>query len=351
MGVLKAVNRVASVFTSPATPEDYLQVINPLSSARQLRGVVTKVKRESDRSVTIAFRPGRGWQPHLAGQYARIGVEIDGVRQWRSYSLSTPEGADPQVTVTAIGRVSSHLVEHTRVGDVLFLAPPQGEFLLPTGPRPLLMITAGSGITPVRSMLLTLLPKRADADVVLLHSAPTESDSLFLDELRELAREHSGFTLITRFTRQDGRVDFTDPVELDALVPDWRSRKAYVCGPTPLLDDTELLWTSAGLPDSLAVERFTTQLLVPEDTTGGRVTFARSDKEVECDGTRPILEEGEDAGVLMPSGCRMGICRTCLVPLVSGQVRDMRTGEICSDEGELVQTCITSPVGPVHLDL
>ncbi|MBD2759403.1 ferredoxin reductase [Yimella sp. cx-573] len=351
MGVRSAMHRVASVLTSPATPEDYLQVINPLASSRQLRGVVTGVRREGARSATIAFRPGRGWNPHLAGQWARIGVEIDGVRQWRSYSLSTAEGDDPEITVTAIGRVSSYLVDHTRVGDLLFLAPPQGEFILPTGPRPLLMITAGSGITPVMSMLRTLVPKRPDADVVLIHSAREPESALFASELTDLAGKYPGLHVITRFTGRQGRIDFSSAAALDELCPDWRSRKAYVCGPTDLLDDTEKVWANAGLPQGLQVERFAPALLAPSDTDGGTITFAKSDKEATADGSTPILQVGEDAGVIMPSGCRMGICRTCLTPLVSGQVRDLRTGEIHSDEGELIQTCITAAMGPVHLEI
>lgn len=95
--------RALGVFTAPFPPEEFLGLVNPLSSARQLRGVVTRVTPETDHSTTIHFRPGRGWSAHAAGQYARIGVEIDGVRQWRSYSLSAAEGHDPAITVTAIG--------------------------------------------------------------------------------------------------------------------------------------------------------------------------------------------------------------------------------------------------------
>ncbi|GAB3581294.1 ferredoxin reductase [Calidifontibacter terrae] len=351
MGVRSAVNRVATAFTSPLSPQDYFQVFNPLASARQLRGVVTSVTRHGHRSATIAFRTGKDWEPHLAGQYARIGVEIDGVRQWRSYSLSAAEGDDPAITVTAIGRVSTYLVEHTRRGDLLFLAPPQGDFVLPTGPRPLLMITAGSGITPVMSMLRTLLPRRRDADVVLIHSARTEAESLFTDELRQWEHDHEGFHVVRRLTATDGRIDFADPATLDRLCPDWRSRKAYVCGPAPLLDAAETLWKSAGLPDGLSVERFAAAELVSPDTVGGSVVFGRSDKEISTDGTTTLLELGEEAGVLMPHGCRMGICRSCLIPLISGQVRDLRDGEVRCDEGELIQTCISTPVGPVHLDI
>ena len=169
-GPVRALRRVASVLTTPLAPEDFISLVNPLASTRQLRGIVTKVVPETTDSATIHFRPGKGWNAHEAGQWARI-VEIDGVRQWRSYSLSAPAGADPAITVTAIGFVSIALVRDTKPGDVLFLDVPQGDFVLPRHPRPLLMLTAGSGLTPVMSMIRTLVPRRPDADVVLIHSS------------------------------------------------------------------------------------------------------------------------------------------------------------------------------------
>lgn len=342
--------RALGVFTAPFPPEEFLGLVNPLSSARQLRGVVTRVTPETDHSTTIHFRPGRGWSAHAAGQYARIGVEIDGVRQWRSYSLSAAEGHDPAITVTAIGRVSQYLVQHTRVGDVLFLAPPQGDFVLPPGPRPLLMLTAGSGITPVMSMIRTLVPRRRDADVVLIHSSRTPQTTLFREELAELAQDNPGLHVVHRYTAVEGRLDLRSPDQLEATCPDWRSRKAYVCGPTELLDDATDFWRTFHAEDALSVERFETGLLAG-DAAGGRVVFEKSDKEAEAEGSTTLLEVGENAGVLMPHGCRMGICHSCLTPLLSGQVKDLRTGEIRSDEGELIQTCISAAAGPVHLDV
>ncbi len=128
--------RIAAVLTTPPlAPEDVLALFNPVYSSRQLRGIVTRVVQETAQSATIFFRPGRGWHAHLAGQWARIGVDLNGgVRQWRSYSLSAPAGKDPAITVTDVGSVSGTLVRKTRVGDVLFLAPPQGDFVLPEHP-------------------------------------------------------------------------------------------------------------------------------------------------------------------------------------------------------------------------
>jgi ferredoxin-NADP reductase len=347
---------VASLLTTPREPEDFLNLVNPLASARQLRGVVTKVVRETADSTTIHFRPGRGWNPHAAGQWARIGVEIDGVRQWRSYSLSAAVGHDPAITVTAIGVVSTALARDTKVGDILFLDTPQGDFVLPEHPRPLLMLTAGSGLTPVMSMIRTLVPRRPDADVVLIHSARTREDALFHDELLELADQFPGLTVRHWFTREEGgrRLDLSDVTDLETLCPDWRERAAYACGPTDFLDAATELWLRDGEDAAhphLTIERFAPVLLEGSGGEGGLLTFEKSDKELEVDGDVPLLEAGEECGVVMPSGCRMGICRSCLVPLVAGKVRDLRTGEVHGDEGELIQTCVNAAAGPVHLDI
>lgn len=362
---LRKLTQAASLLTTPLAPEDFLSLFDPVFSARQLRGVVTRVVSETSNSATIFFRPGRGWRAHLAGQWARIGVELDGVRHWRSYSLSTAAGRNPAITVTDVGSVSGHLVSNTRPGDVLFLAPPQGEFVLPDRPRPLLMLTAGSGITPVMSMIRTLVPRRPDADVVLIHSSRTPEQSIFHEELRELADQFSNLRATHWFTQERGRLDFRSPAELEELCPDWRERAAYACGPTGFLDDAEALWAAesaavktgipAGAqpagPGTLVIERFSTALAAGAGNDGGLVTFEASDREVEADGDTPLLDVGEDAGVLMPSGCRMGICHSCLIPLRAGQVRDLRSGETQGEPGQLIQTCVSAAAGPVNLDI
>lgn len=373
----RPLSRLASVLTTPLAPEDVLALFNPVYSSRQLRGVVTKVVQETAQSATIFFRPGRGWRAHLAGQWARIGVELDGVRQWRSYSLSAPAGQDPAITVTDVGSVSGTLVRKTKVGDILFLAPPQGDFVLPEHPRPLLMLTAGSGITPVMSMIRTLIPSRPDADVVLIHSSRTEKESIFREELAELADQFPNFRLAQWFTHGRGRLNFTSPAEIGEICPDWQERAAYACGPESFLDDAEAMWhraaveagtsgsadaegtsgdqgtgtQSTGTKGTLTIERFNTKLVGGDGSEGGLVTFEASDREVQADGDVPILDVGEDAGVLMPSGCRMGICHSCLTPLLSGSVRDLRTGEIHGEPGQLIQTCVSAAAGPVNLEI
>jgi len=116
------------------------------------------------------------------------------------------------------------------------------------------------------------------------------------------------------------------------------------------MDAAEVHWQQENLADRLRLERFRPRLLA-DAGEGGDVVFAQSATTVTADGDTAILDAGEAAGVLMPSGCRMGICHGCVVPLLAGRVRDLRTGEVHGEEGDLVQTCISAAAGPVELDL
>jgi ferredoxin-NADP reductase len=218
----------------------------------------------------------------------------------------------------------------------------------PLPPR-LLFVTAGSGITPVMGMLRDLVDRDALPDAVLVHVAPAPADVIFGAELRRLAGRDAGFVLHEHHDVHDGRFD---PSRLGALCPDWRERPTWACGPTGLLDALTDHWAREGEPERLHLERF--RPVVPAAGAigeGGRVRFIASAREVDADGATPLLVAGEQAGALLPSGCRMGICHTCVGRLRSGAVRDLRTGELHDSEGELVRTCVSAAAGPVEIDL
>jgi len=338
--------RLTHRLSTPLLPEDYLSLLNPLWSVHDLCGRVEAVMPETADTATLVIKPGRAWDPRAAkaGQWLRIGVDVDGVRRWRTFSMSRLPQSDGRFAITVKagpeGVVSKHLVHRTKPGAIVRLGRPEGEFVLPDHPVRPLFVTAGSGITPVMAMLRD--PGRNADDIVLIHSARTPEDVIFGDELRR-----SGVRLIERHTGAAGRLR---PAELDDLCPDWRTRPTWACGPTGLLDSLVEHWEAAGETAGLHVERFQTPALVTGGE-GGKACFTRSGRTVEAPGDQPLLEVGEEAGVLMPSGCRMGICFTCVARLGAGQVRDLRTGTVHGEEGELVQTCISAAAGPVDIDL
>ena len=346
--------RAAKLLTTPLHPDDYLSLINPLWSARELRGRIERVVPETDDAATLVIRPGGGarfdYQP---GQYIGIGVEVDGRYHWRSYSLSSPpthKGRTFTITVRAMpeGFLSDHLVRGLAPGTIVRLAAPSGEFVLPDPPPSrMLFLVGGSGITPVMSMMRTLDRRGTVPDVVLAYSSPTPERMIFRDELRALAQRHEHLRLHEQHTDTQGMLTLD---ALDRICPDWRDRETWACGPGPMLDAAEEFWEEAGLSDRLHLERFTLQL-DGEGAEGGTITFRNSGKEIEVDGATTLLEAGEQAGVGMPYGCRMGICHTCTLTLVSGRVRDLRSGEEHFEPNESIQTCVTAAAGDCTLNI
>ncbi|GLY24283.1 ferredoxin reductase [Micromonospora sp. NBRC 101691] len=344
--------RLAGAVTTPLLPGDYLDLVAPLRAGADLRGRILDVRPETPDAATVVIRPGRGWRGHLPGQYVRLGVDVDGVRQWRAYSLTSPPARDHApitVTVKAIpdGVVSNHLVRRIRPGTIVQLDQAQGDFVLPRPvPERVLFVTAGSGVTPVMGMLRS--GALAGADVVVLHSAPTPADVIFGPELRGLAAR-GVLRLVERHTDTDGLLDTAD---LDGLVPDHLDRQTWACGPVGLLDALEAHWAGGDAADRLHTERFRPTVITTGE--GGPVTFTRAGVTVQADGARALLDAGEEAGVLMPSGCRMGICFGCVLPLRQGAVRDLRTGELTTalpGDGVRIQTCVSAAAGPCDIDL
>jgi stearoyl-CoA 9-desaturase NADPH oxidoreductase len=351
-----AMRRVAEAAVTPLELGDVLDVFHPLRGGRAgLQGRIVSVTPETPESATILVRPGRDWAGHVPGQYVRVGVDVEGVRLWRTYSLTHGPRRDRNLsfTVKAIpgGVVSNHLVHRAMAGQMIQLEQAEGEFVLPTPiPRKLLLVTAGSGITPVIGMLRNLFSRRVpvDTDIILVHVNQNESSAIFREELRA----HSTAGHLALVERYDDCHGILDVNHLDELVPDLDQRLTYACGPAGLLDALEKHHADRGL--SLTTERFRPVLVEPGE--GGSVTFADG-REVEADGATPILDVAEDAGVLMPSGCRMGICMGCVIPMRSGAVRDLRNGAITTaipgetgPEGVPIQTCINAAAGECHVD-
>jgi ferredoxin-NADP reductase len=354
----RRVAQLAELVTTPLLPADYLDLFDPLRPGADLRGRIEEVVPETADAATLVIRPGADWAGHVPGQYVRIGVDVNGVRQWRAYSLTHGPRADGRISITVKavpdGKVSNHLVRRATVGTLVHLEQAAGEFVLPTGAAKLLFVTAGSGITPVVGMLRNLfpvaesgvvrLPRSERYDITVVHVAPSEPDSIFIRNLRQL-HEAGLIRLVARYDDVHGVLDVDD---LADLVPDLQERTTFACGPAGLLDALEAHHARLGL--SLVTEQFKVATVEPGE--GGTVTFA-SGTTIDADGATPILDAAEDAGVLMPSGCRMGICYGCVLPMREGAVRDLRNGEITTavpGDGVRIQTCINAAAGPCHLE-
>ncbi len=274
--------RLAELVATPLVPADYLDMVSPLRASAALRARIVDVRRETADAATVVLQPSGAWRGHEAGQYIRIGVDVDGVRLWRAYSLTSPAGATDgriSITVKAIpdGVVSNHLVRAARRGTIVQLDQAQGDFTLgETAPAKALFVTAGSGITPVMGMLRSHAARLED--VVLVHSAPTPADVIFGAELRGLAST-GRLRLVEQHTDTGGMLDVD---QIAALVPDLAERETWACGPAGMLDAIEEHFVAAGIPEQLHTERFRAAVTVAGE--GGTVTFSEAGTTVEADG-------------------------------------------------------------------
>lgn len=345
-----------NLFTTPLKVSHYLELVKPLWSSHKLQARVVDVWDETKNARTITLRPGRIWRRHRAGQHIRVGVPIDGKHYTRTYSISSsPERPDFCITITVKamegGRMSTHLVRHLRKGAYLPISLPQGEFVLPYAmPVRPLFITAGSGITPVMSMLRDYVAVGNMPDIVHLHYAPHAYDVIFGKELQEIAERYPLYHYHPIYTRVLGEAssqsNHFSEAQLQSLCPDWAKREVWASGPQSLLSAVESHFRSRGREKQLHVERFRAPVApLTGEVHGGKASFLKEGKTVSADGRTPLLRVMEDAGMNPPHGCRMGLCHTCDIPLKSGSVRDLRSGEILSEPGSLIQICVCAAAG------
>ena len=346
----------ARALTTPLLPDDYLALINPLWSTRELKGEVVRVQPETPRSATVVIRPNFPWSGHEPGQYLRIGVELDGVRHWRAYTITSdpdhPEGlVSISVRYVEDGKMSPFFNLEAAPGTVVYLGEVEGTFCLPEPlPPKLLFISAGSGITPIFSLLRGLDRRGRLDDVVHVHSERSPEEIMFAGLLEDMAARRPGYQRREHLTSEHGRIG---PGDLDEICPDWRERETFLSGPSAMLEELRLHWDAEGAGERLSVEHF--QPYIGEGGErglgeGGIVRFRVTDFETQCDGDESILIAGEEAGGKLSYGCRMGVCHTCICKLVSGKVRDLRTGEVFGEQGEMIRICISAAEGPVELD-
>jgi ferredoxin-NADP reductase len=353
----------ATIWTTPwlrpfndlAAIDDLLAQVHPTWSLGRIKARVVAVLLETPDTKSFVLRPNRNWPGFRAGQHVGVEVEIAGVRHQRRYSLSSAPERRRVVAITvkrhAGGRVSNWLHDHLQIGDTLVLNAPAGDFVLPDSlPTRLLMLSAGSGITPLMSMLRLLARDHAPIDVAFVHVARRPADAIFGAELAALRATWRTLALHPHHSETDGRFDLG---VLARLVPDYAERSTLLCGPHSFMTDVREQWRTLGIESRLQCESFGGPVTINADDDGTtlEVRCTRSERVFTVGGTAPLLVEAEQAGLRPRYGCRMGICHTCVCVKRSGTVENLRTGEISADPDEHIQLCISRARSDLTLEL
>ncbi len=333
--------RLLDSIAGPHGIDRYLEQISPTLVIGECRAEVVAARHGTEDSVTLSLRPNRAWGGLRAGQFIQVSVEIDGVRHTRCYSPASPEGSSRELEITVKrhpdGLVSNFLADHAQPGMVLGLSQADGDFHLPDRrPDSILLIGAGSGITPLMAILRTLCAERYAGPIALIQYAPDPDRTIYREELDRLAVENPNFKLSRSYTRAPGAGELDghfSPAHLPQADPSFATAETFACGPPALLDAVRGTWAN-GLEQRLHVESFVPPSLLPVGEPGtGSIRFAGSDLEVPNSGAS-ILEQAEQAGVPAQSGCRMGICHTCTCRKLSGTVKNLLTDEVSASPDE-----------------
>jgi ferredoxin-NADP reductase len=335
--------------------DDLLSTVHPTWALGRIKARVQRVIAETDDVKTFVLQANRRWPGCAPGQHVGVVVDVDGVRCERRYSVSSAPARGRTITVTVKrqpgGRVSNWMHDTLAPGAVLELAAPAGDFVLPKPiPATLLMLSAGSGITPLMAMLRTLAAARAATSVRFVHVTRGRAATIFGAELADLAAGWPGLDLHVHDSTRDGRFD---GAALQRVCPDWADRTTLLCGPAGFMAERRSEWRTAGVAERLQTESFGFADVGAGDgaDTAAEIRCIRSERTFTADGTTSLLVASERAGLRPKYGCRMGICHTCSCVKRSGAVQNLLTGAISQEPGERIQLCISRARGDVTLDL
>ncbi|MQB41809.1 hybrid-cluster NAD(P)-dependent oxidoreductase [Rhizobium sp. ICMP 5592] len=297
------------------------------------------------KTFTFASRDGKRFA-FKAGQYFLFDLEHDGDAENRCYSISSsPHRTNAfSVTVKRVpgGRISNWLHDTLTPGATIRANGPLGHFVRPPG-RKLLLLSGGSGITPVMSMVRDLADSCDPADVVFMHAARTPQDLIFRDDLACIARKLKGLRLHFLPESVAGEPSWsglTGRISIDYVrlaVPDIADRTVMCCGPAPFMAAARRIASELGVADANYLEESFDAAVIDDPaipvvqqaaTKTFQVTFAKQSRSIEVASEQTVLSCAKKAGVRIPSSCANGVCGTCKSKLASGSVDMSHNGGI-----------------------
>lgn len=333
----------------------WLQHLRPHWSMRRAFALVKARYQVAEDAVAFELKPNRH-VPHCEpGQHMSVVMSIDGIRHKRYYSPTVLANGNLLITIKRVagGAVSEWAHRALVPGQVVELGDPAGDFYqrLPKN-KPLLLLAAGSGITPMYSLLTRLFADtQREAPIALHYWAAKREQLCFADELQAWAQANERFQFVPYLTQEDvllthesrGRFDLQHFVQAH---DDLADAQVLVCGPLGFVQSTQQLQTVVG-----GWHSETHQELHASEAEGTRtVTLVKSGTQVEVPANKTLLEGLEAAGVDVPFGCRRGICNTCSCQRVEGATQHLVSGNTNNGEGA-VQLCVSQAVTDIHLNL
>ena len=306
---------------------------------------VSKIHRETPDAVSLYFEPPAAQAGHyrwLAGQHVKIRLNLEGETQVRHYSISAPSGdRQLRITVKAVkdGKVSRYLNKSLKEGDGLEISPPLGSFVLcpdKKARRTHYFFCAGSGITPIFSMISTVLAQEPNSVARLLYANKNHKACIFADALDKLVGQygdrltlehcHSSPSWLASSPWYSGRIDKTAITRFIQTYPPYaQDVHYYLCGPGSFLADNRQVLMDLDVPQSrIHMESFGGQSSVPTEegkTASLSVELGGQHYQLDVEAGQTLLQAMQEHQIPAPFSCEGGVCSTCQCQIVKGQVK------------------------------
>ena len=355
---MQAIEKRASLFNSMAQSvmnshdaNFWLQKINPLWSMNQPLAKVVKKQIVAKDMVSLILQCNRHVQRGVAGQHHPVTVEIAGRHYERTYSLMQVDADHLCLTVKKVdqGLVSSWLVDQSQTGDILRLGQPYGEMQQQVQTPRLLLLAAGSGITPMLSLIEAFCQSRQlkAISVQLMYWVKTHEDAAYAEYLKEVAENFTNFTYQIFYTQEhDQRLN---PSHIDQL-KSLNETTVYACGPSGFAAMAESLFNHAA---AIQTEAFSLSQFDTDATDTGfiNVTLTQSNKTLAIPKGQSILSSLEQQGIKPKHGCRMGICNKCACTKAQGATKNLLNGSANHEPSQLLKICVNSAQSDLVIDL
>lgn len=331
---------------------------------------------ETPNVATFCFQsPSGAMFTYLPGQFLTLELPVPGGPLYRTYTISSSPSRPMSITVTVKAQENSigtrWMLDSLKPGMTVKAGAPAGSFSSHCHPAPkYLFISAGSGITPMMSMTTWMFDAGRPADIVFVNCARRPSEIIFRERLEHMASRVPGIDLKFVVEGTDlyhpwtGYQGLFNQLMLGLMAPDYLEREVFCCGPEPFMQAVREALTGLGYDmERYHQESFQPSLadatedpvegdVVPDEAAAAEIGFTLSGVTQSCTETDTILATARAAGLNIPSGCTFGVCGTCKVRKVSGQVHMVHNGGITDEDIDdgYVLACCSHPIGQVEIE-
>lgn len=341
---------VDSVFDKNAA-DFWLQKVNPLWSVHQSLGKIVQKESTAADTVSLTIQCNRHFRMGQAGQHHPVIVECQGRRYERTYSLTQLDARHILLTVKKVaqGIVSSWLVEQSKVGDKIEFGQPYGDMTLAKTSSAMVLLAAGSGITPMYSLIQAMNQSQINSQqsVTLLYWVKKQGDEAFKEYFEQLAVKNSNFKVQIFYTQEshpDARLNTEHLVQLADLT----QSVVYTCGPSGFVSTAEALFENV---QNFKSEAFSLTPVISNDVGFVNITLTQSNKTLAIPKGQSILVALEQQNIKPKHGCRMGICNKCACNKAQGATKNLVNGAENKEPGNLLRICVSSAQTDLVLDI